>query len=246
MFIFLYVPIIAVIVFSFNASGTNYKFEGVTLRWYVELFQNEGLMSSLKVSFIVALVAATIATCIGTLFSLGMISYKGPAKSSLFAMIAIPIIVPEIVLGVALLSLVGAAKISLGYGTLILGHLVFSLPLAILVLMSSALMLDKSLPEAAKDLGCTPIQTFTRVYFPLLRPAILASWLLSFTTSFSNIVMSTFLGGIGTTTLPLRIYSSLKTGLSPSINAIGALLILLTLVIVLSVGVKQMRRIVAS
>lgn len=243
VFVFLYIPILAVVIFSFNAGGTGYKFEGVTLRWYVELFQNEGLMSSLKVSFIVALVAATVATLIGTLFSIGMISYKGRAKPSMFALVAVPIIIPEIVLGVALLSLMGVAGISLGYGTLILGHLVFALPLAILVLFSSALMLDKSLPEAAKDLGCTPFQTFTRVYFPLLRPAIAAAWLLSFTTSFSNIVMSTFLGGIGTTTLPIRIYSSLKTGLSPSINAIGALLILLTLVIVLSVGVKQMRRI---
>ena len=115
-----------------------------------------------------------------------------------------------------------------GVGTLVLGHLIVSLPLATLVLMSSAVMLDPSLPEAATDLGCTPWQTFTRVYFPLLRPAVVAAWLLSFTTSFSNIVMSTFLSGVGSTTLPLKIYSSLKTGLTPTINALGALLILLT------------------
>ena len=246
VFVFLYLPIAAVIVYSFNAAGTNTRFEGLTLQWYVDLFQDGALMQTLRTSAVVAVLAATVATVIGITFALGMARYRGRGRGGLLALIALPLIVPEIVLGVALLSVFSAAKVPLGIPTLVLGHLIVSLPLATLVLMSSAAMLDPSLPEAATDLGCTPWQTFTRVYFPLLRPAVIAAWLLSFTTSFSNIVMSTFLSGVGSTTLPLRIYSSLKTGLTPSINALGALLILLTLAIVLAVGVTQMRRILVD
>lgn len=246
VFVFLYIPIIAVIVYSFNAAGTNTRFEGLTLQWYVDLFQDAALMQTLRTSAIVAVITATVAAIIGILFSLGISRYRGRGKTALIGMIALPLIVPEIVLGVALLSVFSATHLPLGIVTLVLGHLIVSLPLATLVIMSSAAMLDPSLPEAATDLGCNPWQTFTRVYLPLLRPAVVAAWLLSFTTSFSNIVMSTFLSGVGSTTLPLKIYSSLKTGLTPSINALGALLILLTLVIVLAVGVTQMRRILVE
>ncbi len=246
VFVFLYIPIAAVIVYSFNAAGTSTRFEGITLQWYIELFRDGALMQTLRTSAIVAVITATVATIIGVMFALGMTRYRGRGRGGLLAMIALPLIVPEIVLGVALLSVFSTVKIPFGITTLVLGHLIVSLPLATLVLMSSAAMLDPSLPEAATDLGCTPWQTFTRVYFPLLRPAVVAAWLLSFTTSFSNIVMSTFLSGVGSTTLPLEIYSSLKTGLTPSINALGALLIVLTLVIVLLVGVSQMRRILVE
>lgn len=246
VFVFLYIPIAAVVIYSFNAAGTSTRFQGLTFQWYVDLFRDAALMQSLRTSAIVAIIAATVATVVGIMFALGLSRYRGRGKTAMIGMIAVPLIVPEIVLGVALLSVFSATNISLGIFTLVLGHLVVALPLATLVLMSSAAMLDPTLPEAAVDLGCTPWQTFTRVYFPLLRPAVVAAWLLSFTTSFSNIVMSTFLNGVGTTTLPLKIYSSLKTGLTPSINALGALLILLTLVIVLSVGVTQMRRILVD
>lgn len=246
VFVFLYIPIAAVIIYSLNAAGTNTRFEGLTLQWYVELFRDTALMQTLQTSAIVAVITATVATGIGIMFALGLARYRGRGRGVMLALIALPLIVPEIVLGVALLSVFSTTKIPLGILTLVLGHLIVSLPLATLVLMSSAAMLDPSLPEAATDLGCTPWQTFTRVYFPLLRPAVIAAWLLSFTTSFSNIVMSTFLSGVGSTTLPLKIYSSLKTGLTPSINALGALLILLTLVIVLLVGVSQMRRILVE
>jgi len=246
VFVFLYIPIAAVIVYSFNASGTSTRYEGFTLQWYGELFADNALMTTLRTSAIVAVITATVATIIGVMFAIGLARYRGRGKGAFMAMIALPLIIPEIVLGVALLSVFSSTKISLGITTLVLGHLIVSLPLATLVLMGSAAMLDPSLPEAATDLGCTPWQTFTRVYLPLLRPSVIAAWLLSFTTSFSNIVMSTFLSGVGSTTLPLKIYSSLKTGLTPSINALGALLIMLTLVIVLLVGVSQMRKILVE
>lgn len=246
VFIFLYIPIAAVIIYSFNASGTNKDFSGFTLQWYIELFQDEQLMETLRTSAIVAVITATVATIIGVLFAIGLTRLRGKGTVAMLGMIALPLIVPEIVLGVALLSVFSTMNVPFGILTLVLGHLIVALPLSTLVLMASASMLDRSLPEAATDLGCNPWQTFVRVYFPLLRPAVIAAWLLSFTTSFSNIVMSTFLNGVGSTTLPLKIYSSLKMGLTPSINALGALLIMLTLAIVLAVGVTQMRRILVD
>lgn len=240
--VFLYVPILAVIVFSFfdQQRGT------VTLEWYGALARDGRLLASLRISAIVAVASATLATLVALLFAIGYVRYRGRFRGSLVALIMIPIIVPEIVVGAALLSVFSSAGVQLGLGTLILGHLAMSLPLAALVLMAATATLDPSLPEAAADLGCGPWQAFRRIYFPMLRPSISAAWLLAFTTSFSNIVISTFLSGVGTTTLPLRIYSSLKTGLTPSINALGALLIIFTLVIVLAVGVRQMRAIVGA
>lgn len=243
VFVFLYIPIVAVIVYSFNAAGTSTRFTGLTFEWYAGIVRDTQLVQSLRISAVVGVLTATIATLIGTLFALGFSRYRGRGRGALMGMVAIPLIVPEIVLGVALLSVFSSADVPLGITTLVLGHLIVGLPLAALVLISAAAMLDPSLPEAATDLGCTPLQTFTRIYFPLLRPAVAAAWLLSFTTSFSNIVMSTFLSGVGSTTMPLKIYSSLKTGLTPTVNALGALLIMFTLVIVLVVGVAQMRRI---
>lgn len=246
VFVFLYIPIAAVIIYSFNAGGNRGSFEGFTLEWYLQLFQDGQLMQTLRTSATVAVITATVATIIALMFAIGTSRYRGRGKGAFIASIALPLIVPEIVLGVALLSLMSSVKVPFGIASLVLGHLIVSLPLAALVLISAAAMLDPSLPEAATDLGCSPWQTFTRVYLPLLRPSVIAAWLLSFTTSFSNIVMSTFLSGVGSTTLPLKIYSSLKTGITPSINALGALLILLTLVIVLVVGVGQMRRILVD
>lgn len=245
VFVFLYIPIVAVIVSSFVLRGADGSL-APTLRWYGELFTDSILLQTVQTSAIVGVLAATLATLVGILFALGISKYQGKGKGVLLALIALPLIIPEIVLGVAMLGVFSAGNVALGIPTLVLGHLIVSLPLASLVLISAATMLDPALPEAAADLGCNGWQTFVRVYFPLLRPAVFAAWLLSFTTSFSNIVMSTFLSGVGSTTLPLRIFSSLKTGITPSINALGALLILVTLVIVLAVGINQMRRILVD
>ena len=145
-----------------------------------------------------------------------------------------------------LLTVFSSAGLPTGIVTLVLGHVVITLPLATLVLMGAMSSLDPSLSEAATDLGASPWVTFRRVLFPLLRPSILAAFLLSFTTSFSNIVISTFTAGVGTTTLPLRIYSTLRTGLTPELNALGTLLVVATLGVILLVGVAQMRRILAG
>ncbi|WP_111720897.1 ABC transporter permease [Homoserinimonas sp. OAct 916] len=244
--VFLYVPIVAVVVYSFNASPRTSSWEGLSLRWYVELFGDGPLLKTLQTSLIVGIFAAGLATAIGFLSALALTRYRFKGRAFFLGAIVLPLIIPEIVLGVALLTVFGSSGIKLGVVTLVLGHLIVALPLTTLIMMGSLSSLDPSLPEAATDLGCTPWQTFTRVLFPLTRSAMLASFLLSFTTSFSNIVISTFTSGVGTTTMPLRIYSMLKTGITPEINALGALLILLTLVIIFAVGLQQMRRILVG
>ncbi|WP_223692674.1 ABC transporter permease [Leifsonia poae] len=244
--VFLYIPIVAVIVYSFNASSASYRWEGFSLRWYGELFADDALLQTLLISVVVGVLAASVATVIGLLASIGLVRYNLKGSRLILGAIVLPLIVPEIVLGVALLSVFSFLHVPLGILTLVLGHLIITLPLTTLIMIGAFRTLDPSLIEAAADLGCTPWQTFTRVLFPLLRSSIVASWLLAFTVSLGNIVISTFVNGVGSTTMPLRVYSLLKTGLTPELNALGTLLIVLTFVIVLSVGIQQMRRILAS
>lgn len=239
--VFLYVPIVVVIVYSFNSASVNYRWDGFTFNWYMELFQDEQLGRTLQNSLIIGVSSATLAVVFGLAFSLGIRRFAVKSRSVLIGLVALPLILPEIVLAAALLSLFSETHISLSFWTLILGHLVVVLPLSTLIVMGATANMDPSLPEAAQDLGCTSWQVFWRVQFPLLRSAIFASWLIAFTTSFSNIVMSTFLSGVGNTTLPLRIFSTLKTGLTPAVNALGTILIMFTLAVVLTVGVAQMR-----
>ncbi len=246
VFVFLYLPIAALIVYSFNSSEVSYRFDGFTFRWYAELFRDQLLLDSLRTSALVGLIAALAATVIGFLTSFALVRFRVKGRAFFVGAILIPLIVPEIVLGVAMLTVFSTASIPTGLLTLVLGHIVITLPLATLVMMGAMSSLDPSLSEAATDLGASPWVTFRRVLFPLLRPSILAAFLLSFTTSFSNIVISTFTAGVGTTTLPLRIYSTLRTGLTPELNALGTLLVVATLGIILVVGVSQMRRILAG
>jgi ABC-type spermidine/putrescine transport system permease subunit II len=244
--VFLYVPIAAVIVYSFNSSPTSSRWEGLSLNWYFELFSDSALLETLKTSFIVGVTAAALATAIGFLSALGLVRERVRGRQFFLGAVLLPLIIPEIVLGAALLTIFGTTGIKLGILTIVLGHLIITLPLTTLILLGAVNSLDPSLSEAASDLGCTPWQTFSRVLFPLTRSAMIAAFLLSFTTSFSNIVISTFTSGVGSTTMPLRVYSLLKTGITPEINALGALLILLTIVIILVVGLGQMRRILAG
>jgi putrescine transport system permease protein len=240
---FLYIPIAVVVVLSFNDSEVTYRWAGFSTRWYAALAENTELLAALGVSARAALISATLATLCGLLAAMGMARLRARGKALFSGGLFLPLIIPEIVLGVALLSVFGAMRAELGMTTLVLGHLVVTLPYAALIVLGAHNTLDPSLAEAATDLGCNAWQTLRRVTLPLLRQPLLAAWLLCFTISFGNIVMSTFTNGIGSTTLPLRVYSMLKGGLTPEINALGTLLVLFTLLIILGVGVRQMRRV---
>ncbi|WP_405796588.1 ABC transporter permease [Streptomyces sp. NBC_01506] len=243
---FLYIPIVAVVVLSFNDSEVTYKWAGFSTRWYGTLADNTDLLAALRVSAEVALVSATLATVCGLLSAMGMARLANRWKAVFSGGLFLPLIIPEIVLGVAMLSVFGTMGVDLGMTTLVLGHLVVTLPYASLIVLGAYNALDGSLGEAATDLGCNPWQAFRRVTLPLLRQPLLAAWLLCFTISFGNIVMSTFTNGIGSTTLPLRVYSMLKGGLTPEINALGTLLVLFTLLIILGVGLRQMRQVLVG
>jgi ABC-type spermidine/putrescine transport system permease subunit II len=240
---FLYVPIVAVVVLSFNASETTYRWTGFSTKWYGVLMRDTDLLSALWTSAEAAVLAATLATITGLLAAMGLARLRSRFRGVFMAGLFLPLVVPEIVLGVALLSIFGRLGVTLGLTTLVLGHLVVTLPYAALIILGAHGALDPSLEEAAADLGCRTWQTFRRVTFPLLRQALASAWLLCFTISFGNIVMSTFTNGVGSTTLPLRVYSLLKGGLTPEINALGTLLVLFTFLIIVGVGVRQMRQV---
>jgi ABC-type spermidine/putrescine transport system permease subunit II len=244
--VFLYIPIAAVVVYSFNASSTTSRWAGFSLKWYTEVFSDRALLRTLQTSLTVGVIAAAVATAVGCLTAFGLTRYRVKGRAFFLGAILLPLVLPEIVLGAALLTVFSTVHIPLGIPTLVLGHIVISLPLTTLILMGAISSLDSSLPEASADLGCTPWQTFTLVLFPLLRSSILAAFLLAFTTSFSNIVISTFTNGVGSTTMPLRIYSLLKTGITPEINALGSMLILATVLIIFAIGLRQMRRILVG
>jgi spermidine/putrescine transport system permease protein len=244
--VFLYIPIVAVVIYSFNSSPVSYRWDGLSLHWYRELFTDGPLLDAVRISVLVGVLSATAATLIGVMTAAALVRPETPGRKVVTGLVFIPLIVPEIVLGVALLSLYSALHVTLGVTTLVLGHVVVTLPMSTLIMTGAMNALDPNLPHAAADLGTTGLGAFRRVVLPLLWPAIGASWLLTFTTSFGNIVMSTFTNGVGSTTMPLRVYSLLKTGLTPEINALGSLLILSTFAIVLLVGVRQMRTILAG
>ncbi len=240
-FAFLYVPIVAVVVLSFNASELTYRWGGFSTKWYSVLANDAQLLDGLRVSAIVGAASATLATLFGFMAAAALAKGEFRGKQAFMGLVATPLLVPEIVLGVALLTVFIQAKVNLGFATLSVGHLVVNLPYAVLILAGAYGTLDPSLSEAGADLGCSRWQVMRRITIPLMAPALMATWLLCFTISFGNIVISTFTNGVGTTTLPLRVFSMLKTGLTPEINALGTVLIGFTLLIVLAVGVRQLR-----
>ena len=241
---FLYAPIVILIVFSFNRAELSYTWQGATTEWYRVLWHDRYLFAALRVSLAVAATSAVIGTAVGGLTALTIARRRFRGRGALTMVLFMPLVLPEIVVAVAFLSFVVAMKVHLGYLTLIAGHSLLALPFAALILLGSAAGLDASLEEAASDLGCTAWQAFRRVTLPLLLPGILASLLLTFTMSLDDIVMSTFVSGVGTTTLPLRIYSMLKTGITPEINALGTLLVVLNLTILAVVGATQLKRVI--
>jgi ABC-type spermidine/putrescine transport system permease subunit II len=224
-FIFLFAPLVVLVVFSFNSSPSTVNWTGFSFDWYGAVVQDSRLKSSVVVSAIVAVSSALVAAIIGATAALAVTRHQFPGKTLFATSMIAPLVLPELVLAVGLL--VGSVWIGLplGYLTLIAGHMLISLPFAFLIIRAAASALDPRLDEAAADLGAHGFQVFLRVTFPLLLPALAAAALLAAVVSFDNFIMSTFVSGVGTTTLPLQIYSMLKTGLTPKINALGALLI---------------------
>ena len=225
-FAFLYIPILILVIYSFNASRLVTVWGGFSTRWYVSLLSNQQLLDAAWVTLRVAFASATIATVLGTMAALALTRYTRFRGRILFTgMVFAPLVMPEVITGLSLLLLFVAIGLDRGFMTITLAHITFSMCFVAVVVQSRLLAFDRSLEEAAMDLGATPVQTFFAVTLPVILPAIVAGWMLAFTLSLDDLVIASFTSGPGATTLPMRIYSQVRLGVTPEINAVSTLLI---------------------
>jgi spermidine/putrescine transport system permease protein len=232
VFLFLYVPILVLIVFSFNAGKQTAVWEGFTLDWYSRLFENELMLRAVRNSLIVATLTTVAATIIGSLAALALARYNFGGKAATQSMLYLPIIIPEIVIGAALVTFFGVAHLRLSLWTVVLAHIAFCISYVAIVVRARLAGFDRSLEEAAHDLGASPWETFRRVTLPIILPGIISGALLVFTISIDDYVITSFVAGVGATTLPLLIYSMLKVNVTPEVNAVSTLLLLFTVVLI--------------
>lgn len=240
IFVFLYLPIAVLVLYSFNASNSTSNFDGFSLRWYKELFSDTATINALRNTLLLAILSSVIATVIGTSAAYGIFKMKNkPLKSSTMAVTQIPMINPEIVTGISMMllyvfvgNLVKASSI-LGFGTVLIAHVTFNLPYVILSVLPKFKQMDRHLPEAALDLGCTPWQSFFKVEVPAILPGIISGFIMAFTLSLDDFVISYFTIGSGFETLPIRIYSMTKKRVTPDMYALSTLIFITILVLLL-------------
>lgn len=234
IYLFLYLPILILVVFSFNAARQTAVWEGFTLDWYRRLAANDRLLGALRNSLLVAGITTAVATLLGTLAALALERYRFRGRGSTGVVLFLPVILPDVVLGAALLTFFGAVGLRLSIWTVVVAHVVFSISYVAIVVRARLAGLDPSLEEAARDLGAGPFETFRRVTLPLILPGVIASALLVFTLSIDDYVVTSFVAGVGATTLPLHIYSMLKLGVTPEVNAVSTLLLAGTVVLIVA------------
>jgi spermidine/putrescine transport system permease protein len=232
VYVFLYAPIAILVLFSFNRARQTAVWEGETLEWYRSLAKNDLILASVKNSLVVGLVSTAIATVIGSLVALALGRYAFGGERFTRSLLYLPVIIPEIVLGAALVTFFGVLAFRLSLWTVVIAHVVFCVSYVAIVVRARLSGFDRSLEEAALDLGARPLQTFWRVTLPLITPGIVAGALLSFTISIDDYVITSFVAGVGATTLPLQIYSMLKVGVTPEVNAVSSLLLAVTVVLI--------------
>ncbi|MBU3107631.1 ABC transporter permease [Clostridium gasigenes] len=245
IFLFLYTPIFTLIVFSFNDSKSMGKWSGFTLKWYGELFKNERIIKALYFTILIAVLSSIIATIIGTFAAIGINKMKGFKKTILLNINYLPILNPDIVTGIALMSLFifarGFMKLEFGFTTLLISHITFNIPYVILAVLPKLKQLPENITEAALDLGATPIYTLRKIILPQIKPGIFAGMLIAFTMSIDDFVISFFTTGPGVTNLSIEIFSMARRGIKPEINALSTLMFLTVLILLLIVNRKEFR-----
>jgi spermidine/putrescine transport system permease protein len=234
VFVYLFAPILVVIWYSFNSRRSLQVFGSFSLNWYVQLFNDDGIKGSLVASVEVALVTTVVATVLGTLLAFGLVRARSRANRPTDVLMLLNLVTPEIVGGIAFLLLFSQLGITLSLATVIIGHVTFSIAYVTIIVRGRLAAINEEVEEAALDLGATNFQAVRLVTLPLLWPAIIASGMLVFVMSFDDFVTSFFTTGIGTEVLPLRIYSMIHFGVTPEINAVGTVMMLITVVIVLA------------
>lgn len=226
---FLYIPLAIVVVYSFNDSRLNAEWVGFTFGWYDKLFHNEEMLAAAGNSLLIALVASFVSTLLGTMAGVAMYRYK---TRILPVLVLAPIAIPEILMGVSLLIFFVLLNFTLGLVSVALAHIAFCIGFVAIVVRSRLAGMDESLTEAARDCGASPWRTFRHVTLPLIMPGVIAGALMAFTLSIDDFVITFFTAGAGTVTLPLQIYSMIKIAVTPEVNAVSTLLMLLTLVLI--------------
>ena len=242
IFLFLYAPIAVSMLYSFNESKSRSVWTGFTLDWYVRLFNNDLIISSFVNTIILAAASSVIATIIGTAAALGIHSMKKLPKTIVMNATYLPILNPEIITGVSLMLLFVWLKIRLGFITLLLAHITFSIPYVILNVMPKLRQMDKHLYEAALDLGCTPFQAFSKIIIPEIFPGIISGFLMAFTYSIDDFVISYFNTGPTMQTLPITIFSMIRKQVSPEINAISTIMFMTVLLLLLLMNLHDIRK----
>lgn len=224
-FTFLYLPILLLVVTSFNASRLTTTWGGVSLRWYEAVLSNAQLIDSAWTSLRIAAASATLATLLGTLAAVALARSRFPGRTLLLAMSYAPLVMPEVITGLSLLMLFVALGMERGFWTVTFAHVTVTMCFVTIVVEARLASFDRSLEEAALDLGATPARAFRLVTLPLIAPAVAAGWMLAFILSLDDLVIASFTSGPGATTLPMRIYSQARLGVSPEINALCSLLV---------------------
>jgi spermidine/putrescine transport system permease protein len=232
IYLFFYIPIICLIVYSFNNAQYSLVWHGFSMRWYQELFSDGDLWISVLHSIILGVSAATIAMCVGGLTAITMYRYDFFGRRLLSGLIFILILSPDIVMGISLLILFSLLKVTLGFWSLLLAHITFCIPFVVVTVYSRIVSFDEYIFEAAKDLGAKDSVILSRIILPLLWPALLSGWLLSFTLSIDDVMISYFVAGPDFEILPLKIYSMVRLGVKPEINALCTVTFSLTLLLV--------------
>jgi len=228
MFLYMYLPLLVLTFYSFNNSAYSAGWQGFTLKWYTRMFRDARLREALQNSLTVALVAVTISAVLGTMMAVGLARYRFAGKTLYRGISYLPLIIPDIAIAISTLVFLAVVSIPLSLWTIVAAHVVFCLAYIAIIVSSRISGLDPHLEEAALDLGATPLQAFIKVLLPELMPAIIAGCLLSFVLSMDDFLIASFTAGTGSTTLPMEIFSRIRTGVKPDINALSVMLILLS------------------
>lgn len=232
LLILMYLPIVVVVAYSFNVSRNTTVWEGITLDWYRQMLKNRHLLEALRNSLVLAVLSSVSAGVIGTLGAVGIAKIQWKSKEAVEYISTLPIMIPEIILGMVFMVFFAMLSLPFGMVTLVLGHTTFCVPYVFMMVKSSLVGIDKSLEEAAKDLGASERQVFWDIILPLVTPAVVSGMLLAFAMSLDDVVVSIFVTGAKTNTLPIWIYTQLKSGVKPEINALCTVMLAVTFIIV--------------
>lgn len=239
MFLFLYAPIIVLMVFSFNDSRSRGTWDGFTLRWYVELFQDRQIMNALYYTIVIAVISSISATIIGTAAAIGIHNMNYIPKKLVMNLNYLPVLNPDIVTGVSLMTLFIFIDLRLGFLSLLLAHITFNIPYVILAVLPKLKQLNKHITEAALDLGATPLYAFRKVILPEIMPGVITGAIMAFTLSLDDFVISFFTTGSGVSNLSITIYSMARRGINPKINALSTLMFITVLILLLVVNKRS-------